>query len=337
VGAKRLDYDLSEFMHQSTSIKQRVSFTGLLTAAGILACLATLVGFAGSFWWGFELATHFRVQYALALSGFALILLALRQWRWSALFGAFALSNLALIAPAFWGDDSVTPTAEGQPSLRALLANVNADNRDFERLQRLITASDPDLIVLLEATPWLLDRLRDLGQRYPHRAAEPRDDLFGIALFSRHPLVQSQIIRLGDAVGPPAIVATITADARSFALIGVHPWPPVSADLAEGRNQQLRALAARVRQSQVPLLVLGDLNLSPWSPWFTRLLADSGLRDSRRGRGIQPSWPAGWWPLWIPIDHALFSAGIHVRHREIGPAIGSDHYPVIVDFQVSGP
>lgn len=319
-------------------MKPNVSVTGSIAVAGLLACLATLAGFAGRFWWGFELATHFRVQYALALGGFALILLALRQWRWAMLFGAFALLDLAFVMPAFREDDPAAPaTVESQPTLRALLANVNAENRDSERLQRLIAISDPDIILLLEATPWLLDRLRDLGERYPHRAAEPRDDLFGIALFSRHPFARSQIVRFGDAASPPAIVATIAAGERAFDLIGVHPWPPVSAELAEGRNEQLGALARRVRQSQAPLLVLGDLNLSPWSPWFARLLADSGLRDSRRGRGIQPSWPAGWWPLWIPIDHVLFSEGIHVRHREIGPAIGSDHYPVIVDFRVSGP
>lgn len=320
-------------------MKPNVSVTGAIAFAGILACLATLAGFAGQFWWGFELATHFRVQYALVLGGFALILLALRQWRWLALFGAFALLNLAFVIPAFWEEAPTTPViaAGNLSTLRALLANVNADNRDSERLRRLIAESDPDVILLLEATPWLLDRLRDLGERYPHRIAEPREDLFGIALFSCHPFARSQIVRFGDAASPPAIVATIIAGERSFTLIGAHPWPPVSAMLAEGRNEQLRTLATKVRQTQPPLLVLGDLNISPWSPWFGRLLADSGLRDSRRGRGIQPSWPAEWWPLWIPIDHALFSEGIRIRHREIGPAIGSDHYPVIVDFQVSGP
>jgi endonuclease/exonuclease/phosphatase (EEP) superfamily protein YafD len=317
-------------------MKLSVSFTGFLIAAGLLGCLATLAGFVGGFWWGFELATHFRVQYALVLGGFALILLALRPWRWPALFGAFALLNLSLIAPAYLDADPAGPAADSQPPLRALLANVNAGNRDHERLRRLIAASDPDVIVLLEATPWLLAQLSDLGERYPHLAAEPRDDLFGIALFSRHPLARSQIVRFGGKAGPPSIVATVTAGVRMFTLIGTHPWPPGSAELAEGRNDQLRALAILARQIQPPLLVLGDLNVSPWSPWFAHLLADSGLRDSRRGRGLQPSWPTGWPPLWIPIDHVLFSEDIRIRHREIGPAIGSDHYPVIVDFQVSG-
>ena len=318
-------------------MKSNVSITGLLTAAGLLACLATLISFAGRCWWGFELATHFRLQYTLTLGGFTLLLLALRQWGWSALFGTFALLNLAFLLPTFQEEASATPTAGNSPTLRALLANVNAENRDFTRLQRLIAATEPDFIVLLEATPWLLDQLRVLSQRYPHQVAEPSDDPFGIALLSRHPFIQSQIIRFGDVLSPPAIMATLAAGARPFTLIGVHPWPPVSADLAEGRNAQLRVLAARVHQSQHPLLVLGDLNLSPWSPWFTQLLADAGLRDSRRGRGLQPSWPADWPPLWIPIDHALFSEGIQIQQRIIGPAIGSDHYPVIVDFQVSGP
>lgn len=318
------------------SVKSNVSIIGLLTAAGLLVCLATLISFAGRFWWGFELATHFRVQYTLALGGSTLILLALRQWSWSALFGVFALLNLVFFLPTFQEEASATPAAGNSPTLRALLVNVNAENRDFARLQGLIAAAQPDLIVLLEATPWLLDQLRVLSQRYPHQVAEPSADPFGIALFSRHPFIQSQIVRFGDVLSPPAIMATLAAGPRPFTLIGVHPWPPVSADLAEGRNAQLRALATRVRQSQHPLLVLGDLNLSPWSPWFSQLLADAGLRDSRRGRGLQPSWPVGWWPLWIPIDHALFSAGIQIQQRAIGPTIGSDHYPVIVDFQVSG-
>ena len=35
--------------------------------AGSIACLCTLTGFLGSFWWAFDLTSHFRVQYAVAL------------------------------------------------------------------------------------------------------------------------------------------------------------------------------------------------------------------------------------------------------------------------------
>lgn len=319
-------------------MRRPVSLTGLLSTAGVLAGLATLAGFAGQLWWLFELTTHFRVQYALALGSLALILLALQQWPWAALLGAFALLNLAVIAQAFEPDDAASPVIEpNAPTVRALLANIHVENRDPEPLRRLIATTDPDLILLLETTPWLLDQLRDLDERYPQRLAKPRDDPFGMTLFSRLPLSGSQWVAFGDASGPPSLVTTLHVGGQAFTLIGTHPWPPVSAELAQGRNQQLQALTAQVRHSPPPVLVLGDLNLSPWSPWFTRLLSEAGLHDSRRGRGLQPSWPAGWPPLWIPIDHALFSTGIQIRQRVIGPDIGSDHYPVIVDFQVSSP
>lgn len=310
---------------------------GFVVAVGLLASLATLASCFGRWWWGFELATHFRVHYLLILGGAALALALWRSWRWPLLFGALALFNLALIAPIHENQAAATAVDSSRPVPRALLANVNAWNRNPEPLRRLIAASDPDFILLLEATPWLLAQLRPLAARYPHQVAEPAEDPFGIALLSRHPLQNPRIVRLDGAAGPPAIVATVAANPRPFTVIGAHPWPPVSADLAQGRNDLLRALAAIARQTPGPTLLLGDLNVSPWSPWFAQLLTDGQLRDSRRGWDLRGSWPSGWWPLRIPIDHILVSEGVTVRRREIGPAIGSDHDPVIVDFQVSSP
>lgn len=315
--------------------KNHVSFNGLLTAAGFIAGLASLAAFLGSYWWVFELTTHFRVQYALALSLFAMTLLCMRQWRESALLAAFALLNVTVIASASWSDNRPASAVHAeQPTLRALLANVNIDNLDHDSIRCLIVESSPDVIVLLEVTSWLTDQLQDVYKRYPHRVSEPRDDPFGIAILSRHPLLSTRIIHLGET-GPPMIIAVVTVGSRSFTMIGVHPWPPVSAEFAQGRNQQLAELARLARETQPPLLVLGDLNTSPWSLYFSRLLTDSGLHDSRQGRGIQPSWPVGLPPLWTPIDHVLFSTGIQIMGRYTGSAIGSDHYPIIVEFQIT--
>jgi endonuclease/exonuclease/phosphatase (EEP) superfamily protein YafD len=313
--------------------RSRITRSGLLTAAGTLAGFATVVGFAGQWWWVFDLASHFRVQYALALSLGSLVMLAWRQPRWAAVFAGFALINAALLAPRFLISAETIAGTDG-PAFRALLANVHASNRDYERIHQVIAEANPDVIVLLEVTPWLIGQLADLADRYPHRIAEPREDNFGIALFSRLPLRNAAVITLGPA-GLPSLQAEVEADGRWFTLLGTHPPPPIGATMTEDRNAQLDDLARLARQTRQPLLALGDLNLSPWSPYFAQLLTDSGLRDSAAGRGLQPSWPAGWLPLWIPIDHGLYSDGIQIRHRAIGPDLGSDHYPVIVDFQVA--
>jgi endonuclease/exonuclease/phosphatase (EEP) superfamily protein YafD len=313
----------------------RLTWPGLVAAASVLACIATVTGFAGRLWWVFELTCHFRAQYAIALGLGALTMLAGRRARWAVVFAAFALLDAALVAPRFLTGAEAAAGGDA-PAFRALLANVNSDNRDYPRIRRTIADRDPDFIVLLEVTPWLLDRLADLADRYPQRAAAPREDPFGIALLSRRPFLKVEVIQLG-AAGLPSIEAEFAAGGQRFTLLATHSPPPISAGTARERNDQLAALARFARQRERPLLVLGDLNVTPWSPYLRDLLAGSGLRDSASGRGIQPSWPAGWLPLWIPIDHALFSEGIRIRHREIGPALGSDHYPVIVDFQVSGP
>lgn len=79
-------------------------------------------------------------------------------------------------------------------------------------------------------------------------------------------------------------------------------------------------------------MVLGDLNVTPWSHVFRDLLKRTGLIDSAQGWGIQPTWPSGAVLLRIPIDHCLHSPDVAIVNREIGENVGSDHFPVIVDF-----
>jgi endonuclease/exonuclease/phosphatase (EEP) superfamily protein YafD len=60
----------------------------------------------------------------------------------------------------------------------------------------------------------------------------------------------------------------------------------------------------------------------------------SNLHDSRKGFGIQPTWPSDKPIFMVPIDHVLVSKEIRIQNRFTGPDIGSDHRPVIVDFSL---
>jgi endonuclease/exonuclease/phosphatase family metal-dependent hydrolase len=61
-------------------------------------------------------------------------------------------------------------------------------------------------------------------------------------------------------------------------------------------------------------------------------MSDAGLADSHRGHGFESSWPT-WSPLLrAPIDNCLVSAGLAVTKRTRGPALGSDHYPLLVEL-----
>ncbi len=81
-------------------------------------------------------------------------------------------------------------------------------------------------------------------------------------------------------------------------------------------------------------MVLGDLNVTPWSPFFRDLLREGALRNARKGYGLRPTWPTMLPPLLIPVDHCLVSSGVTVHDCRAGRNVGSDHYPLVVDFSL---
>jgi endonuclease/exonuclease/phosphatase (EEP) superfamily protein YafD len=114
--------------------------------------------------------------------------------------------------------------------------------------------------------------------------------------------------------------------------------PPVGGyELFLLRNAQLQEAAMTMRQLPEPKILIGDLNTTVWSPYFSQLVEESGLRDARKGFGVVPTWPTDFpTPLMrIPIDHCLVSRDIRVVNIGAGPRVGSDHLPLIVDLGIS--
>jgi endonuclease/exonuclease/phosphatase (EEP) superfamily protein YafD len=175
--------------------------------------------------------------------------------------------------------------------------------------------------------------LSPLHTNYPHRLSAVREDDFGIALFSRIPLTNETVVDIGNTE-VPSIIADIAVNEQTIHLVGTHPLPPGSPAYARLRNDQLVALANHVHNQKSPVILFGDLNVTPWSPYFADLLKHGGLQDTSQGRGLLGSWPA-WLPgLRIPLDHCLISDPIRVINKQLGPGVGSDHLPVVVELQI---
>ena len=301
----------------------------LLTAAALVAMTGTLACFFGSLWWPFELACSFRVQWFALLVAAAFACLVSRKYRHALIMGLYALPNLFAIAPAYFQPGFVNHSAA--PTIRALLMNVNIFNTEYERVRKFIQSTNPDFVLVQEVNLGWAEALKPLSARYPFVARRAREDNFGIALYSRTPYKDVRITSIGHP-GFPAVVATLRVHGNDLTIIGMHPPPPLWAEFREAGRAMLHALARLVTQREGPVMVLGDLNTTPWSPLFGDLLEDSGLRDSRRGFGIQATWPIFLPFALIPLDHCLISKGLTIANRCTGPYVGSDHYPVIIDF-----
>ena len=314
-------------------VRQRsaLSLSGFLAAGTLLLCLATGTGFLGEVWWVFELTSHFKVQLAVLLLTAATLRLIRKRWWLGAVCGAFGLINTGSVLLQLI--PNAAPAFPNGPTVRLVGVNVLRSNLEGGKVVQFLREAEPDLILLMEVNPRWMRELEPLYADYPHRLSSPRTDNFGIALLSRLPLSRGEIIHLG-AAGVPSVAADILLEESSFHLLGTHPVPPASSRYARLRNDQLAQVSAHVRNQPSPVTVLGDLNTTPWSPYFKSLLEGSQLKDTTRGRGIQASWPAEHPLMRIPLDHCLVSPSIHVKRRSLGPSVGGDHLPVVVELVI---
>jgi endonuclease/exonuclease/phosphatase (EEP) superfamily protein YafD len=281
------------------------------------------LSFAGDLNWVFDNLTAFVVQYAALAACFALIFSLLKAPR-RALF--------ALVLAVAQGARLWEPSAEAvelrEPTLKIVSANVHTSNREYERFLSFVRSESPDVVAVIEIDDGWAAALKALAKDYPHSVIEPRSDNFGIALLSRVPWRDANVVDLGDA-SVPSIVAHLDVDRDPVTIVATHPFPPIRSAVAAERNRQLAAVAEFTANQPGQVIVMGDLNISPWSPYLNELLRDGGLSDSRRGFDLQPSWPTFCPPLMTPIDHVLTTSGLAATDRRAGPPIGSDHMPVI--------
>jgi endonuclease/exonuclease/phosphatase (EEP) superfamily protein YafD len=88
-------------------------------------------------------------------------------------------------------------------------------------------------------------------------------------------------------------------------------------------------LAAIIARLDRPLILAGDLNATPWSYAFEDFVRAANLTPGR----VVPTWPAFLGRLGIPIDFVM-ARGVTVEELETGPALGSDHLPVIAALTI---
>src|SRR5690606_11658512 len=122
---------------------------------------------------------------------------------------------------------------------------------------------------------------------------------------------------------------------REVTVIGVHPPHPVRPHHVPVFVAYLQNVAEAVRQADSPVVVMGDFNTTAFSPSFQDLLAATGIENASEGFGYAATWPVAAGPFGLPIDHVLVSPEFAVRDVVVGPAMGSDHAPVIVDVRLA--
>jgi endonuclease/exonuclease/phosphatase (EEP) superfamily protein YafD len=284
--------------------------------------------------WRLDMVTHFAVAAWVATLLAVAALAFERRRRLALVFTGLAICQAAGLV-AFWMPNPSKPWPSS-PTLRLLVANVYKKNHDYQAIADLIRRERPDVVGLVEVLPHLVAGLEATGvaREYPYRYVHPVG-VQGLALWFREPPVAVEEPAIFAPRGNPVYRATVNLGGRPVRLWLVHPPNPIGVG-RERANPDLEALGRAVGRERGTRIVAGDMNRTEGSPYFGDFLVASGLRDSRLGLGPQPSWPA-WSPYRIPIDHAFISDDLAVVDRRLGPSIGSDHFPLILDVAFASP
>ncbi len=214
-------------------------------------------------------------------------------------------------------------------------------NNDYESLFKQIAPEDPDVIVVSELEgSWYRTLADKLGRKYPYVSSHPYNA--GVGIYSKYPILKPEL-RIEPLKNRARLLCQLGIKGhKPVGIMLVHPTVPImSKSRFDARNKELTELyPAEIKTLGDEQILLGDLNCTPWSPYFDKLLAKGHLKDSERGFGFTPSWPTKMFlfvPLrpFLPIDHVLVSQGIVVKERRLLGEVGSDHLPVLVRLKLT--
>jgi endonuclease/exonuclease/phosphatase (EEP) superfamily protein YafD len=309
----------------------RKVFWGLSYLAIALLLFGTVAGSLANHFWICDIACHFQVQYVVGLIGMAAVFAIWRRWKIAGVVSGAALCAFAFHwLPFYWSD---VPSPAGKRTIRLLSANVQFDNRSRLPIYELIAREKPDVILLSEVSPiWVAD-LQSLRDEYPHIHIAPNGGHWGFAILSRLPIENVSIQPL-EPITNLVLRADVMLGSSAVRIIGIHPRAPYTPEELAIRNDQFAKIGEYVGENATRTILAGDFNTSSWAPCFSRLLAATGMRDTRRGFGVCATFPTDYWPVRTPIDHCLVSTDIEVLDRRVGPDIDSDHLPILVDLRI---
>ncbi|HRD52631.1 MAG TPA: hypothetical protein PKY96_08285 [Flavobacteriales bacterium] len=196
------------------------------------------------------MARAFLCWWSIAFAGLALLATWKRAW-WTA---ACSMVCAPLVWPAVAVPVVELSHMQSVHRLRVAHLNVLQPNTRHADAIGSIIESGADLVSVQEVGPEWASALREgLREEYPHRIIVPRTNCYGIALFSKLPLVQVEPMQVA---GTTMLHAEVMVGEDRVRVYAVHATSPGGFGHYRRRNAQLAELADRVSAHTGPVLVI---------------------------------------------------------------------------------
>ncbi|WP_230658574.1 endonuclease/exonuclease/phosphatase family protein [Psychrobacter sp. I-STPA10] len=231
---------------------------------------------------------------------------------------------------------NVNPPDSTIAPLTIAYQNVNIGNQQAKQTLAQLTQFQPDVLILLEAggENWQQPLQTLITENYyPIHCQHKDNSPFAMQVFVHQSNAHCEVIKFADF---PAIKITLPNLPNQRSIYAVHPPPPINSDLAHARNQYLHALKQHLLSTNLQgnYLIIGDFNLSAFSPIYRDFIADSKLQRATP-RGL---------PTWLPFAISIDQILIHSRQNtsstndiniQVQPLawVGSDHRGFLLSWE----
>jgi endonuclease/exonuclease/phosphatase (EEP) superfamily protein YafD len=238
--------------------------------------------------------------------------------------------------PIYRNQVEQTKQINPQKTIKLLISNVLIENNDSTKLLKLVKDVDPDVILLAEPNQHWMEELKSLDTDYPYSVKKPLDNAYGMALFSRLKLNNTEVKFLVEDDIPSIHTDIKLESGDTIKFFGVHPRPPIpgEATTSTERDAELVLVGKIVKNIKIPTIIAGDLNDVAWSRTTTLFRKVSGMLDPRIGRGFYSSFHADYPFMRFPLDHVFHSSHFRLVELKRLPYIGSDHFPLLIVLNI---
>ncbi len=293
-----------------------------------------------------EILSHFCLQYFIISLLFLVVYCFLKKWKAVVVASILFISFSSILIP-FYVVLPNTNKNEKFEDITLLQFNINYRHTDINKVIDWINdlhckkgdlaTQTPDIVVIEEATPEIAEKLEVLSTYYPHKISEAKAGAYGMVLYSKIPIKHHERKYFSQFSSQYTVAYMLTPNMQiPFVLVELHARSPGHLEKSNPRRFELEEIANMIAHlADTNKILVGDLNTSPYSPYFNKLEKISGLRCSMKENGISGTWP-DFLPslLRIPLDHVLVSNNIEVLEKNIKRDLGSDHLSVITKLRI---
>jgi endonuclease/exonuclease/phosphatase (EEP) superfamily protein YafD len=227
--------------------------------------------------------------------------------------------------------------------LKVLTYNVNFGLAGDRETLAAIRDAQPDLALLEETNAgWERPLRATLSAELPHMIFENRGGAGGLAVLSRFPLAEVELLKPTGSGWFPACRVVVETPFGKVQALAVHLRPPVSdsGSVVGGyfttgsvRAGEIEAFFAKLAPG-FPTLVAGDFNEEADGE-VTKFLLAKGMVSALPADQPTWRWSIGIGTIRRQLDHIMYDRRLEVVSGEVRVAGRSDHLPVVATFQLA--